>query len=63
MESTLDVLSEHGYATTGMIVDRTDMSRPTVSKRLDRLHAAGAIEYLHEGTALWELRDDPRTIS
>jgi DNA-binding MarR family transcriptional regulator len=56
----LDALAEHGYATTGMLVDETGMTRPTLSKRLDRLHAAGAIEYLHEPTALWMLIEDPR---
>lgn len=60
MADVLDVLAEHGFATTGMIVDRSGYSRPTVSKRLDRLYAAGAIEYEHEPTALWQLIDDPR---
>jgi uncharacterized membrane protein len=60
MRDVLDVIAEHGYATTGMIVDETGYSRPTVSKRLDRLHAAGNIEYLHEPTALWMLLEDPR---
>ncbi|MFC4990215.1 MarR family transcriptional regulator [Saliphagus infecundisoli] len=59
-EDVLDVLSKHGFATTGMLVDETGYSRPTVSKRLDRLHAAGSIEYLHEPTALWKLIEDPR---
>lgn len=60
MGDVLDVLAEHGLATTGMIVDRSGYSRPTVSKRLDRLYAAGAIEYEHEPTALWRLVEDPR---
>ena len=59
-EEVLDVLTEHGYATTGMLVDRTGYSRPTVTKRLDRLQAADCIEYLHEPTALWMLKRDPR---
>ena len=59
-EDVLDVLTQHGYATTGMIVDKTGYSRPTVTKRLDRLHAAECIEYLHEPTALWMLKVDPR---
>jgi len=59
-EEVLDTLGEHGYATTGMLVDETGMTRPTLSKRLDRLHAAGVIEYLHEPTALWMLIRDPR---
>lgn len=59
-EDVLDVLQQHGYATTGMLVDETGYSRPTVTKRLDRLHAAGKIEYVHEPTALWRLIEDPR---
>lgn len=58
--AVLDVLAEHGLATTGMIVDRSGYTRPTVSKRLDRLYAADAIEYEHEPTALWRLVNDPR---
>lgn len=60
MSDVLDVLAENGFATTGMIVDRSGYSRPTVSKRLDRLYAAGTIEYEHEPTALWRLIEDPR---
>jgi len=60
MVDVLDVFTEHGYATTGMLVDKAGYSRPTVSKRLDKLHAAEKIEYVHEPTALWQLVDDPR---
>ena len=49
-----------GYATTGYLVDETETSRPTVSKRLDRLYAAECIEYVHEPTAFWRLLEDPR---
>ena len=59
-EDVLDALAIHGYATTGMLVDETGYSRPTVTKRLDRLHAAEKVEYVHEPTALWRLVDDPR---
>lgn len=59
-DDVLDVLARHGYATTGMLVDETGYSRPTVTKRLDRLHAAEKIEYVHEPTALWRLVGDPR---
>lgn len=59
-DDVLDVFTEHGYATTGMLVDESGYSRPTVSKRLDRLHAAGCIEYVHEPTALWKILEDPR---
>ena len=60
MEDVLDVLVEHQNATTGFLVDETESTRPTITKRLDRLHAAGCIEYLHEPTALWTLIEDPR---
>lgn len=50
-----------GYATTGYLVDATERSRPTVTKRLDRLHASDCIEYVHAPTAFWRLKDDPRT--
>jgi len=60
MEDVLDVLTRHGYATTGMLVDETGYSRPTVTKRLDKLHAAEKIGYVHEPTALWRLAEDPR---
>ena len=59
-DDVLDVFTTHGYATTGMLVDESGYSRPTVSKRLDRLHASGCIEYVHEPTALWKLIEDPR---
>lgn len=58
--AVLDVLRDHRYATTGMLVEETGMTRPTLSKRLDRLHSAGVIEYVHEPTALWRLVEDPR---
>lgn len=63
-ETMVDVLEVFhqtgGYATTGYLVDETGTSRPTVSKRLDRLHAAGCIVYVHEPTAFWRLEWDPR---
>lgn len=61
MEDVLDVFqATDNYATTGYLVDETGYSRPTVSKRLDRLHAAECIEYVHPPTAFWRLLDDPR---
>lgn len=60
MEKVLDLFQEVGNVTTGYLVDQTGLSRPTVSKRLDRLFAADKIEYLHEPTALWILKSDPR---
>lgn len=53
-------LATDNYATTGYLVDETGYSRPTVSKRLDRLHAAECIEYVHPPTAFWRLVEDPR---
>lgn len=59
-ELVLEELDDKGNLTTGAIVDFTSLSRPTVTKRLNRLHAADCIEYLHEPTALWRLVQDPR---
>lgn len=61
MEKVLEAFEENdGCATTGYLVEETGLSRPTVTKRLDRLHAAEYIEYAHEPTALWRLNEDPR---
>jgi DNA-binding MarR family transcriptional regulator len=61
MERVLAAFDENdGCATTGYLVEQSGLSRPTVTKRLDRLHAAECIEYVHETTALWRLVDDPR---
>lgn len=61
MEDVLDVFAATGgYATTGYLVDELDSTRPTVTKRLDRLYAADKIEYVHEPTAFWRLIEDPR---
>lgn len=61
MNAILDAFEETGgYATTGYLVDAADSTRPTVTKRLDRLYAAGCIEYVHEPTAFWRLLEDPR---
>ena len=61
LESVLDVfVSTDGYATTGYVVDETELTRPTVNKRLDRLRVADCIEYVHEPTAFWRLTSDPR---
>ncbi|WP_394355524.1 winged helix-turn-helix transcriptional regulator [Halapricum desulfuricans] len=56
----IDQFLEKGNLTTGALVDFTGLSRPTVTKRLDRLHAANHIKYLHKPTALWTLIEDPR---
>ena len=60
-EKVIDVFVSKGNLTTGALVDFTGLSRPTVTKRLDRLHAAEFIEYVHEPTALWQLTEDPRS--
>lgn len=60
IEAVLDVFHRHGYATTGYIHEETGITRPTLAKRLDRLYAAGCIEYVHEPTAFWKLVKDPR---
>lgn len=63
MESVLEVfVNTDGYATTGYLVEKAESTRPTVTKRLDRLHAAECIEYVHEPTAFWRLNTDPRDI-
>ena len=59
-EKVIEEFLTHGNLTTGALVDFTGLSRPTVTKRLDRLYAAEYVEYLHEPTALWQLTDDPR---
>lgn len=60
-EKVLDAFVSHGNLTTGALVEFTGLSRPTVTKRLDRLYAAECVEYIHEPTALWQLCDDPRS--
>ena len=61
MQGVLDVfVATDGYATTGYLVDELESTRPTVTKRLDRLFAANCVEYVHEPTAFWRLLDDPR---
>jgi biotin operon repressor len=61
LEDVLEVfLATDGYATTGYLVDKTGLTRPTINKRLDRLRVADCIEYVHEPTAFWQLKNDPR---
>ena len=55
----LDVLSGKPL-TKGAIVDRTGLHRNTVGNRLDALNYGGAIDCIHDRTALYELVDDPR---
>ncbi len=59
MEAVLDLFVD-GRCTTGYLVEATGYSRPTVTKRLDKLRAADHVEYVHKPTALQELVDDPR---
>lgn len=61
MREVLDVfVATDGYATTGYLRDEVGVSRPTITKRLDKLHAADCIEYVHAPTAFWRLLNDPR---
>jgi len=61
IHKVLDVFEyTDGYATTGYLVDEIGTSRPTVTKRLDRLSGGEYIEYVHEPTAFWRLVEDPR---
>jgi DNA-binding IclR family transcriptional regulator len=59
-EAILDELSE-GARTQGFLVDATGEPRYKVHERLKLLVAAGHIENIHENTALYELRTDPRS--
>ncbi|ELY90036.1 helix-turn-helix domain-containing protein [Natrinema altunense] len=49
-----------GRATKGALVDWTGYSRNSVYNRLEVLEAAGHVTCVHDGTRLFELRDDPR---
>lgn len=60
MEEIVSYFDAEGNLTTGSLVDWTDKSRTTVTKRLDQLRAADAIEYVHEPTGLHRLLYDPR---
>lgn len=59
-EAILDELNE-GARTQGFLVDATGEPRYKVHERLKLLVAAGHIENIHENTALYELRTDPRS--
>lgn len=58
-EAILDELQQ-GARTQGFLVDELGQPRYKVHERLKLLTAAGYIENIHENTALYELRDDPR---
>jgi len=60
MDNVLNAFVREGDMTTGMLVDETGLTRPTLKARLDQLTAAGCVEYKHEATALWTLVEDPR---
>lgn len=61
MAEMLDVFIETGgHATTGYLVDEIGVSRPTITKRLDKLKVAECIDYVHKPTAFWRLKNDPR---
>jgi len=63
MEEIIELFQAKGNLTTGALVDMTGKSRVTVTKRLDKLRAADAIEYVHESTGLHRLVEDPREAS
>ncbi|MCO8242964.1 ArsR family transcriptional regulator [Haladaptatus sp. AB643] len=58
-EAILDELDE-GARTQGFLVDATGEPRYKVHERLKLLTAVGYVENIHENTALYELRADPR---
>ena len=58
-EQILDELHE-GARTKKALVDATGLHRNTVGNRLDVLEAGDAVHCIHETTALYELRYDPR---
>jgi len=63
VDPLMDEILNHlvdGRATTGALVDWTETTRATVTKRLDKLKSADCIEYAHKPTALWVIVDDPR---
>lgn len=61
-EAILDELA-NGARTQGYLVDATDTPRYKIHEGLQLLTAAGYIENIHENTALYELRTDPRADS
>lgn len=58
-EAILDELNE-GARTQGFLVDATGEPRYKIHERLKLLKVVGYIENIHENTALYELRTDPR---
>ncbi|SEP23210.1 hypothetical protein SAMN04487948_12436 [Halogranum amylolyticum] len=61
-EAILDELNE-GARTQGFLVDATGEPRYKIHERLKLLTAVGYIENIHESTALYEIRTDPRAAS
>lgn len=58
-EAILDELQD-GARTKGYLVDATGYHRNTIGTHLTQLDYAGAIDCLHDATALYELTKDPR---
>lgn len=58
-EAILNELRE-GRATKGALIEWTGFSRNSIYNRLEVLEAGELIECIHEGTRLFELREDPR---
>jgi predicted ArsR family transcriptional regulator len=59
----LSEFRDRGNLTTGALADYTNRHRTTVSRHLSELQAAGAVEHVHEPTALWRLVNDPESAS
>lgn len=59
-ERILDELRQ-GARTQGFLVDAIGETRHKIHPRLQILAAVGYIEKIHDNTALYELREDPRS--
>ena len=58
-EAILNELNQ-GARTQGYLIEETGYQRYKVHERLKMLTAVGYVENIHENTALYELREDPR---
>lgn len=60
-ESILDEL-EVGARTKGFLVDKTGFHRNTIGQHLKVLEAGDAVKCIHDSTALYRLKRDPRKV-
>lgn len=60
-EVKVEIIRElrEGARTKGCLVDWTGYHRNTIGKHLQNLVYMGAVECVHEETALYELKEDP----